>query len=94
MFVEFYLVGLILISCMIYYIFYSYENDYLTEMHKIHYLEAKEKLKDNQLASLRSKTEPCPTELKTPRECYLKSDFQCSWNEGAERCDKKIKKIN
>ena len=47
-------------------------------------------LKYRELEKIRSRTTPCPTKnLKTPRKCYFESNYRCSWNENAKRCDLK-----
>jgi hypothetical protein len=69
--------------------YYSQERDYSAEMKKINDLEQKQQLRQQALNAIRAQTTVCPvSNLNDPRTCYINSNYTCSWNEQAERCDK------
>ena len=72
------------------YLYIIYDQDYKMELEKIDYLEQKQLLREKKLEQIRLKSTPCHiTDLDSPRRCYFESNYKCSWNEGAERCDRK-----
>ena len=72
------------------YLYVIYDQEYKRELEKIEFLERKKLLKEKKLEQIRERTTPCHiTELDTPRRCYFDSNYKCSWNESAERCDAK-----
>lgn len=83
-----YVVGIIIITCIIIYTYIYYDSRYIIELEKIKYLELKKRIRDNELSEIRKLTKACPVEnLNNPRKCYFDSNYKCSWNEKAERCD-------
>lgn len=87
---KIYIIGLIIISFAMLYLYVYYDRENKKELEKISYLEKKQEIKEKKLALIRSKTQPCMiTELDTPRTCYMDSQYKCSWNEAGERCDSK-----
>lgn len=85
-----YLIGIILVSLIIFILYILKEREHQKELEKIKILEEKERENKRRLEIIRSKTQPCHIEnLNDPRSCYYKSNFSCSWNEEAQRCDKK-----
>lgn len=90
MLIGLYLLGLILITLVIGLLYYYKERDSQYELEKIKTLEEKIQTKNTVLENIRSKTQGCPiNNLNDPRSCYIGSNKTCSWNEQAERCDKK-----
>lgn len=88
MFEKYYFTGLLLITAVILVLYYQYNKYHNMELKKIDYLEEKKKENDRLLELIRAKTDACPKlGLETPRDCYFGSDFKCSWNEQAQRCD-------
>lgn len=87
---KIYIVGIIIITIIIGIHYYIQECDYRLEMDKIIQLEAEYAKKQKELEFIRSQTVPChKPNLNTPRSCYIDSGYLCSWNEMAQRCDKK-----
>jgi len=73
---------------LIYY--YLQEEDYRKELEKINRMEMTNRKQQQQLAYIRSQTTPCEAgTFLDPRSCYLNSEFTCTWNELAKRCDQK-----
>ena len=70
---------------------YFYKNmEHQKELDKIKDLETKQEEKQNKLNGIRKNGSPCPIpNLNDPRSCYTQSNYGCTWNELAERCDKK-----
>ena len=63
-------------------------SNYNYELDRIDILERELLKKNRQIRMARSQTIRCPNiTLKTPRSCYIDSNFTCSWNEVAERCN-------
>jgi hypothetical protein len=87
---TFYFIGVIIITLfMIAYYIYK-ERDHASELKKIERLEKMMIEEEEKLDKIRSTTIPCPVpHLKTPRTCYINSNYRCSWNEQAKRCDQK-----
>lgn len=87
---KLYFVGIILITALILIIYVINERDYNKELDKIKRLEEQENRRVAKLNEIRSKTIECPIkELRSPRACYFDSNYSCTWNEEAERCDMK-----
>lgn len=73
---------------MLMYIYHSNSIFHQYQLDKINLLEEKHKKREKELDALRAKTKQCPIpNLKDPRSCYLKSNYQCSWNDEIDRCD-------
>lgn len=85
-----YFIGLFIVTIMVIYFYMINERDHRAELEKIERLERSDMIRSRELEIIRSQTEKCPIEgLNTPRSCYFNSNYQCSWNDLAERCDKK-----
>lgn len=90
MLTKIYIIGVIIVTIVILYLYISREQEHQKEEEKIERLERKANARQRELELIRSSTDPCPIpNLDTPRKCYNGSNFECSWNEHAERCDKK-----
>jgi hypothetical protein len=90
MITKIYFIGIILVSLWVLYLYITDEQEYKREMEKIEMLERKEAQRKRELEEIRTLTQPCPiTGLDNPRRCFIESNRICSWNEMAERCDKK-----
>lgn len=87
---KFYVIGIMIISIAVVLLYIQYDKDYKMEMEKIEYLEREKEIRDRNIEHARSKTTPCPVlNLNTPRQCYINSNYTCTWNKAAERCDEK-----
>lgn len=85
-----YLSIIILVTLCIMYLYSLQVSEYNAEMKKIKMIEQKNEQKQKLLNYVRSLSTPCPVpNLTDPRSCYKNSNHHCSWNEVAERCDKK-----
>lgn len=84
-----YLLGVFIITIVVLAIFISQNKNHEEEIKKIELLEEKINKRKAELEQIRAKTIPCHHKnLTDPRSCYFKSNYSCSWNEEAERCDK------
>ena len=85
-----YIIIIILVTLCIMYLYSLQVSDYNAEMNKIKIIEQKNEQRQKLLSQVRSLSIPSPiSNLTDPRSCYKNSNSQCSWNEIAERCDKK-----
>jgi hypothetical protein len=88
--IKIFLCGFFLITLVVFMIYVIKEKDHQQELTKIAYYENKMLKEKRELNLIRQKTDPCHVpNLNTPKTCYFNSDFQCSWNPEAKRCDKK-----
>ena len=86
----FYFTGVIIITLFMISYFVYQERLHSIEIEKIKRLEKKCIEEEEKLEEIRSKSTPCPIKnLKNPRKCYFDSNYKCSWNESAKRCDLK-----
>lgn len=86
--INIFLIGIFLITLIVFISYIIKERDHRTEIEKIRALEEINKKRQNELEIVRQRTVACPIEnLNDPRSCYYDSNFQCSWNKEAERCD-------
>ncbi len=87
---KLYFIGLIIITILVIYFYMVNERDHRIEIEKIERMERMQMERDRDLILIRAKTTPCPTVgLDNPRACYVDSGYKCTWNDMAERCDKK-----
>jgi len=85
-----YLIGIIIITIIIAFIYINDNYNHQEELNKIAMLEKIQSEKNNKLEKIRAQTITCPVEnLNDPRSCYFKSNYKCTWNQQAERCDSK-----
>lgn len=84
-----YLFGVFIITIAVLLVFISRNKNHEDEIKKIEIIEEKINKKKLELEQNRIKTTPCKYKgLNDPRSCYFKSNYSCTWNEEAERCDK------
>ena len=84
-----YLLGVFIITIVVLAIFISQNKNHEEEIKKIEILEEKINKRKAELEQIRAKTTSCQYKsLLDPRSCYFKSNYSCSWNEEAERCDR------
>lgn len=61
---------------------------HLIEMARIVELENRQAERKQIIKNTREQTLPCSFGLfDTPRNCYIKSNYKCHWNEDADRCN-------
>ena len=83
-----YLLGVFVITVFVLIVFITNNKNHEEEIKRIGIIEEKINAKKKELELIRSKTTPCKyKKLDDPRSCYFKSNYSCSWNEEAERCD-------
>jgi hypothetical protein len=83
-FKNIYFFGIILITLIVIILYIMNDLDHKYELDKIKLLEDKYK----ELERVRKLTIPCDVpNLNDPKSCYFKSNYTCSWNENAQRCD-------
>lgn len=86
--IYFGIVLIITVISLIYY--YLQEEDHMKELEKINKMEMENRKELEQIAYFRSKSVPCSAgNFTDPRSCYIDSDYTCTWNSLAKRCDKK-----
>lgn len=89
-FKKIYFIGIIIVTLLIIAVYVVEDKDHKYEMHKINYLEDREKERQEKIEELRKNTVECPIKhLDKPRDCYFKSNYRCSWNEDTDRCELK-----
>lgn len=87
---EIYFTSLVVVTIIVVYLYISSEYEHKKELTKIEKLEEVRTRRQRELDIIRTQTDPCSIHgLNDPRSCYFDSGFQCSWNQMAERCDKK-----
>lgn len=83
-----YFIGILGVTAIICILYIIQEKNHQSELDKIHRLEKEYEIKQERLKKIRMRTTPCPiSNLNDPRSCYFQSNYKCSWNEQAERCD-------
>ena len=83
-----YLITIIVLIIIAIYIFIQKYAVHQDQIDKINKLEHLNKEKQKIISYHRSITTPCQTpNLINPRDCYFGSNFKCSWNEKAHRCN-------
>jgi hypothetical protein len=86
-----YIIAVIFITVLALYLYINQEYEHREEIAKIERLEKKYEMKRRRLEEIRARTEPCHIpDLNNPRECYFSSNYRCSWNDAALRCDKRV----
>ena len=83
-----YLITIIVLVIIAIYIFVQKYEVHQDQVYKINKLEEKHKEHHKRIKYHRSITQPCQTpNLTNPRDCYFGSNYKCSWNEDAKRCN-------
>ncbi len=79
---------IVVITCITLYTMHVNEINHQVELDKINKLEKKYATEKKIQDELRKRTKSCPIEgLNTPRTCYFKSKYNCTWNDAIKRCD-------
>lgn len=79
----------IFFALILLYIYIKSERENDAEMLRIRDIERKRRLALRKREYARSRTTECPIPgLDNPRDCYIKSDQECRWDEEAHRCNK------
>ena len=87
-FKKIYFIGIILVTLFVIAIFMVNEKAHREELNKIRHLERVRNDEIDKLNTIRMRSTPCPvSRLEDPRTCYFQSNYRCSWNEDAKRCD-------
>ena len=85
-----FIIKILIIILLAIYIFIKNHSDYEYQLDKINKIESLNNKIKNKIKYYRETTEPCNiTGLETPRDCYFNSNFKCSWDELADRCNLK-----
>jgi len=85
-----YIITILIIILLAIYIFINNYSDYEYQLDKINKIESLNKKRKKKMKYYRETTEPCKQAgLKTPRDCYFNSNYKCSWDELADRCNLK-----
>lgn len=87
---KLYLGAIFILTIIVLIYYYTQEEDHRKELEKINRMEIANKRELQQLAYIRSQSVPCTVaNFTNPRSCYIDSDYTCTWNELAKRCDQK-----
>lgn len=87
---QIYLCSILIITIVILIYYYLLEEDHRKELEKISKMEIANRRELQQMAYIRSQSNPCSVgDFHDPRSCYVDSNYACSWNELAKRCDQK-----
>lgn len=87
-FKNIYFIGILGVTLIIIIIYLVRERKHHAEIAKINRLEKEYALEQERLNKIRLRTNPCHIKnLNDPRSCYFQSNYRCTWNERAERCD-------
>lgn len=87
---QIYLCAILIITIIILVYYYWQEKDHTVELEKINKMEIANRRELHQLKYIRSQSVPCRAgEFSDPRSCYIDSNYACSWNDRAKRCDQK-----
>ena len=85
-----YIITIVILVLMAISIFIKKYSDYQYQLNKINNLEDKRKNKEDKIRHYRSITKSCNTKgLNNPKSCYFGSNYKCSWDESANRCNLK-----
>lgn len=85
-----YITCVLIITIIVVIYYYVLDAEHKKEEDKIKKMEMNHQRELQQLEIIRSQTMPCQAGTFTdPRSCYNDSNFTCSWNEIAKRCDQK-----
>jgi hypothetical protein len=86
---KIYFAIILILTLVAIYIYITNEQGYSKELQKIEILENNYQIKQKELTRLRSQTTPCHIDqLITPKTCFYSSNFECTWNENTDRCEK------
>lgn len=84
-----YLITILILVIIAVYIFVQKYSVHQNEIAKINNLEYHHEEKHKVIKHYRSISDPCDTpNLINPRDCYFGSNYKCSWNTKANRCNK------
>lgn len=76
----------ILIAGLYYYL--DVQEKHLNELKRVEILEKKINQKNYQINQARMNTTPCLIpDLNSPKECYIDSNYECTWSLDADRCN-------
>ena len=83
-----YIICIIIVSLWTFYSYADNEQQHRRETMRIKEIENKLKKKQDVKNYYRFNTIPCHvSNLNTPTDCYISSNYQCTWNVEAERCN-------
>lgn len=87
---QLYILVIILVTIVVIIFYYNQQISYRAEIERIKKLEDKYQKENDEIDFIRKQSMACPYgDFKTPRSCYFDSDYACSWNDLAKRCDAK-----
>jgi hypothetical protein len=82
------IVIIIFLALILLYIYVKSERDHRSELARIRDLERKRQLILRKRDNARNRTVECHVPgLDNPRDCYLKSNRECKWDNEAHRCN-------
>jgi len=79
---------IIIITIWTIYLYIDSDQDYKNEMIRINSIENKRRKRRDFINHHRLNSTPCQTSnLNSPRDCFLGSNYRCKWSELADRCN-------
>jgi hypothetical protein len=85
---QIYLFIIVLITFIVCCMYITDNKKHKQEFIRIGKLEKKYKEDKDKMKILKSQTIPCHiNNLNSPRLCFTKSNYDCTWNENINRCD-------
>jgi hypothetical protein len=79
---------IIFIGAFLLYIYHKSNKEYDQELIRIREIENRIRMRENKIQKARDRTIECNIpNLNSPRECYFKSNYECRWDEDADRCN-------
>lgn len=79
---------IIIITIWTIYLYIDTDQDYKNEMIRINNIENKRRKRRDFINHHRLNSNPCQTSnLNSPRDCFLGSNYRCKWSELADRCN-------
>lgn len=83
-----YIISIIIVTLWTLYMFISDDQSHKLELDRISRMENRIRKRRDLINHNRFVTTPCSIpNLNNPRDCYMSSNYACSWSEDAERCN-------
>jgi len=79
---------IIIISIWTIYLYFDKDQDYRGEIMRINNIESHKRRRYSIINNHRLNSTPCYiNNLNNPRDCYIRSNYNCKWNQRADRCN-------
>lgn len=79
---------IIIITIWTIYLYIDIDQDYKNEISRINTIESRRRKRIDFINHHRLNSTPCSfSNLNTPRDCFIGSNYNCKWSEVADRCN-------